>query len=172
MMITDEILLDLIDGRFSKEKADQIWLLIDEDSQIRKRYNELNSVDEALIDQPLKNPSTLFGERVMANLTKRFESKTFSFRSNGLLIAFGVIAGGLISAIVLLSNFPVTDIIPTSVKQITFQENTITFDPGSYINQDLFFKGLIYLNGFLGLFLFERAVLRPFFKQRRQHLTF
>ena len=115
--------------------------------------DELTSLDEALIDQPLKNPSTLFSDRVMANLTKRFESKPFSFWSNRLLIAIGVIVIGLISAFVLLSSFPATDIIPTSAKEFTFQENTITLDPGSFINQDLFFKGLIYLNGFLGLFL-------------------
>lgn len=171
MMITDEILLDLIDGRLPKEKADQIRVEISKDPLLRRRYEQLDVLDRVLAEQPLRSPSASFSKQVMANLSKRMASKPTMLWSKGLLIAIVVIGIGLVSAVVLLSNFPVSDIIPTDVQQITFKQNTLTFDPGAFINQQLFFKGLIYLNGFLGLFLFERAILRPFFKNRRQQFA-
>ena len=172
-MITDDILLDLIDGKITGEEATVLKNQISNDSELNQRYNHLMEVDSVLSNQPLSSPSMGFNAQVIAGLSKRFESKSFErFWGKSLFIAISLVAIGLISAIVLLSNYSLVDVLPTTTQEITIQEKTITFDPGSFINQDLFFKGLIYLNGFLGLFLLERAVFRPFFRQRRQRFSY
>ncbi len=172
-MITDNILLDLIDGKIIGEEASHLKSQIGNNPELSERFNQLKEVDNVLGDQPIKSPSFRFNELVIAGLSKKFESKSLErFWGKSLFIAIGLIAVGLISAIVLLSNYSLTDVLPTTTQEITIQQKTITFNPGEFINQDLFFKGLIYLNGFLGLFLLERAVFRPFFKHRRQRFSY
>jgi hypothetical protein len=89
-----------------------------------------------------------------------------------MFFALAIVLIVFVTASILLSNYSLGSVLPLeNGREITIQEKTFYIDPGKVFNQDLFFKGLIYLNAFLGLFLLEKAVFRPFFNQRKKHLS-
>jgi hypothetical protein len=177
-MITDKELLDFIDGNLSDAESEELKRIIDEHPEIKRRYEELSIVDNALTDQPLAQPSSNFAESVMSNLGKKVASAPLAYNGfwkKNLFVVITIVAIGLIAGMVLLSNSSLTDILPTiEPREITVSERTISIDPGklNFINQDLFFKGLIYLNAFLALYLLDRTVLKPYFRNRRQSYSF
>jgi len=171
-MITDEQLQEFIDGGVSEEQSALIRNALSTDIDLKNRFDRLRLVDQILHQQPLKSPSANFDQRVMANLSKKFATSSNKFWRLSLFVSIGVVLIGFIAAIILLGNYSLTEVFSTEVTQITFKNETINLTPNSIGYQDIFFKGLIYLNGILGLFLLERAVIRPFFRIRRQQLTF
>ena len=126
-----------------------------------------------LENQPPLNPSVSFNQKVMENLAKRIEVATArNIWKKNMFYALAIVLVVFITASILLSNYSLGNVLPLdNGREITIQEKTFYFNPGKVFNQDLFFKGLIYLNAFLGLFLLEKAVLRPFFNQRKRHLS-
>ena len=173
-MITEKEILQLIDGNLGPEESAKILREIEENADLKKKYDQLVATHKMLETSPLIKPSSHFTANVMNNLSKRFaeEVKTTLWGKH-MIVAVIVIAVGLVAAIALLSLPSLSGLVPQmELKEISLREQQIQFDPGSFINQDLFFRGLIYLNAFLGIFLLERAILRPFFQQRRQRMSF
>ncbi len=173
-MITEKEILELIDGSIKGQQADGLLQKINSDKKLNNVYQSLLKTHNMLGDQPLKAPSSSFNQKVMDNLSKRVDVATANgFWKKNLFFALTVVAIGFTAAIILLSSYSLGEVIPLdNAQEFTIQDKTIYFNPGKLFNQDLFFKGLIYLNAFLGIFLLERAVLRPFFTQRRKNLSF
>ena len=177
-MITDKELLEFIDGNLHQEETDEVRRAIERDPEIKSRYEALVSVDSLLAEQTESHPSSTFVENVMSNLNKRLAVNSMDYNSfwkKNLLVVSIIVVVGLVAAITLLSNFTLSGIFPTlQPQEITVTNRTISFDPGklNFINQDLFIKGIIYLNAFVAIFLLEKAVFRPFFRQRRQNYSF
>ena len=177
-MITDKELLEFIDGNLNREEAEQVKIAIESDLDLRNRYEALVSVDSLLSEQSEAQPSGSFVENVMSNLNKRIAVNALddnSFWKKNLLIVSIIVVVGLVAAITLLSNFTLSEIFPAlQPQEITVTNRTISIDPGkfNFINQDLFIKGMIYLNAFVAIFLLEKAVFRPFFRHRRQNYSF
>jgi len=174
-MITDKEILDLIDGNLIEDKANDLLNQINADEELKQRYNVLKTVDSSLINQNLPDVPNRFADMVMSNLNKKLTPEISNmdiFRKKNLFIVLGIIFMCFIAGVVLLSQFSLSQVLPTlEPQEITLQDKTISFDPGNFFNQEWFFKGFIYLNAFLTIFLFERAILRPYFKQRRQHYS-
>lgn len=175
-MITDKEILDLIDGNFKEDKANDLLNRINANEELKQRYIVLKSVDYSLANQNLPELPNRFTDMVMSNLYKKLAPEISNmniFRKKNLFIVLGIILVCFVAGVVLLSQFSLSQVLPAiDPQEITLQDKTISFDPGNFVNQEWFFKGFIYLNAFLALFLFERAILRPYFKQRRQHYSF
>ena len=172
-MITDKELLEYIDGNLTSIEANRVKMIIEQDADVRNRFETLSTVDSLLADQPEIKPATSFADNVMANLNKKLFVDYNTFWKKNLIVVIGIIFIGFIAAVVLLSSSTI-DLFPTlQPQQFTLSERTINIDPGkiNFFNQDLFIKGMIYLNAFLAIFLLERAVFRPLFKQKRQSYT-
>ena len=170
-MTTDKELLEFIDGNLSVEEADKIRNVIDHDDSVRNRYEILSSLDTMLSEQPQSSPSAAFAMNVMSNLNKRLAVDYSTFWKKNLAITISIVIIGFVAAIVLLSSTSLAELFPTlQAQEITISERTILLDPGkiNFFNQDLFIKGMIYLNAFLAIFLIEKAVFRPLFKHRKQ----
>lgn len=177
-MITDKELLEFIDGTLSHSQTDEIKKAIERDPELKSRYETLVSVDSLLAGQIESRPSSTFVENVMSNLDKRLAVNSLDYNSfwkKNLIIVSIVLIVGFVAAITLLSNFALSEIFPSiQPQEFTITDKTISIDPGflNFINQDLFIKGIIYLNAFVAIFLLEKAVFRPFFRQRRQNYSF
>jgi len=175
-MITDKEILDLIDGNLKGDKAIKLLNRINADKELKQRYNVLKSVDSSLTNQNLPDVPNRFTDLVMSNLYKKLAPEISNmdiFRKKNLFIALGIIFICFVAGIVLLSQFSLSQVLPViEPQEITLQDKIISFDPGNFVNQEWFFKGFIYLNAFLAIFLFEKAILRPYFKQRRQYYSF
>ena len=169
-MITDKKLLDLIDGNLDEQEEAQIKKLIEAEPDLRRRYETLLAVDATLVESVNTMPSSSFTENVMANLHKNF-AYTNSFWKKNLFMVIAIVSVVLVAGIILLSSPALSNIFPSiEPQQFTISERTISIDPGklNFINQDIFIKGFIYLNAVLVLFLLDRAVLKPYFRNRRQ----
>jgi hypothetical protein len=173
-MITDNELLDLIDGNLTSDKEKELRSVIENDPDLKARFELLTSVDMALIEQKELNPSISFTEMVMANLNKKLAPASIyhnGFWRKNLFVVGTIIVIVFFAGIMLLSIPSLSNVLPVVQPQdITIFERTINIDPGkiTFFNQELFIKGLVYLNAFLLLFLLDRAVLRPYFKNKSQ----
>ncbi len=175
-MIADKELLELIDGSLTGERAGRLMDMISNDETLRQRYTVFKNINLVLSDQALPETKPGFTELVMRKLpTAPFPEiiKPDLFWKKNLIMALGIIAVCIVAAMVLLSQFSLTEVIPSiEPQQIVLKEKTFTIDPGQMFRQELFFKGLIYLNAFLCIFLLEKAVLRPYFRHRRNQYAF
>ena len=172
-MIAEKELLELIDGKISGQEAYVLLNKINSDVTLKAKYQSLLKIHSMLEMQPPLSPSASFNQEVMENLARNIEVATTSnFWKKNMFFALTIVLVGFITASILLSNYSLGNILPLeNGREITIQEKTFYFDPGKVFDQDIFFKGLIYLNAFLGIFLFEKAVFRPLFKQRKRHLS-
>ena len=175
-MITDNEIQELIDGSLTEERAGLLRKQINGDEVLLQRYTVFKNIDSVLSDQALPETKPGFTESVMRNLPAAPLPETIKpelFWKRNLIMVLGIIAVCSVAALVLLSQFSLAEVIPSiEPQQIILKEKTFTIDPNIGFRQELFFKGLIYLNAFLCIFLLEKAVLRPFFKRRRQQYAF
>ncbi len=175
-MITDKELQELIDGSLSGERARQLMAQISDDEALLQRYSVFKNINSVLSDQAIPETKPGFTETVMRKLPASPLSEIIKpdlFWKKNLIMVLGIIAVCIVAAVVLLSQFSLTEVIPSiEPQQIILKEKTFTIDPGQMFRQELFFKGLIYLNAFLCIFLLEKAVLRPYFRHRRNQYAF
>ena len=177
-MVSDKELLDLIDGNLSEEKAKELRNIIDQDTELQRRFETLTVVDETISGIPESRPSVSFTDNVMSNLNKKLATAGLDYNGfwkKNLFVVLTLVIIGFVAGVVLLSNFSLSEIIPAiEPREVQISDRTFSIDPGSlnFIKQDLFFKGFIYLNAILALFLLDRAVLKPYFRSRRQSYTF
>jgi hypothetical protein len=172
-MIAEKELLELIDGKISGLEAHELLNKINDDANLKAQYQSLLKIHGMLEKQPPLSPSVSFNQNIMENLAKHIEVATARniWRRN-MFFAVAIVLVVFVTASILLSNYSLGNVLPLeNGREITIQEKTFYFNPGKVFDQDIFFKGLIYLNAFLGLFLLEKAVLRPFFSQRKRHLS-
>lgn len=178
MMITDKELLELIDGTLGDSEARKVREMIDQNPDIKRRFETLSAVDNALANQQVHEPSSSFTENVMTNLNKKLSAATFSYNGfwkKNLVLVVSLILLTLIAGALILSSSTLPDMMPSiEPQEITVSERTFSIDPGklNVIDKEIFFKGIVYLNAFLALFLLDRAVLKPYFKNRRQNYSF
>src|SRR5882724_8475773 len=101
--LTDDQLLNFLDGVGSEADRDSMKKLISSNTEIKKRAEELEAVHNFLQRQnKIENPSKNFTEKVMSGLHAR-PAFTFLSPRNGLLLLVGLmVASGL--AIVLDSS--------------------------------------------------------------------
>ena len=107
-MITDKEILDLIDGNFKEDKANDLLNRINANEELKQRYIVLKSVDYSLANQNLPELPNRFTDMVMSNLYKKLAPEISNmniFRKKNLFIVLGIILVCFVAGVVLLSQF-------------------------------------------------------------------
>ena len=170
--ITDELLLDYIDGSLSAEQAARVKEALN-DPGIAERLRELEQIDQLLHIQLLETPSKNFTSKVMANLYKPIADRPYYSRKNGFIVLtlalLTVIAGSLFmtESVVTIDLFNSVDLnqynAPIEMPEINMPEA---------VNLKILTDGLLFTMVILALLLLDRVVLRPFFRSRRTEMQF
>lgn len=177
-MVTDNEILDFIDGKLSPSDAMEFQKKLDSNEEFNLRFQNLQLVDKNLSEIPNMKPNRNFTDKVMVNLNRSMESAGVdlaSFWKKNLIVVIGIASIGLFAAVALMLIPGFTDILPAITPQeFSITDTTIRLDPGSMklFDGNLFIKGILYLNAIIILFLLEKAILKPFFRHRKQKFSY
>lgn len=164
--ITDDELLDFLDGNGNEGDRARIENSISADVTIRKRFEELQLVHRFLQTSTLSSPSKNFTQQVMGNLHSRPASFLLSPK-NGLILLVGLLIASLLALTLISSG--------------TFDQwhGLLPFDSSALKNKwvalpssvpfdiKVFVKGVVLINAALALLLLDRTILRPYFHRRK-----
>ncbi|MEM1407163.1 MAG: hypothetical protein AAGG59_10340 [Bacteroidota bacterium] len=167
--ITDEVLLDYIDGSLIQSEAIRIKAAINANPQLRARLEELRLPDQHLAGS-LESPSANFTDAVWSKISQA-KGNVPKFSLNSFLIVFAAMI-----TVVLGSYFMTDSIIDLDLSLKV--PNTVTEYvevPQVEIPQGISLKTvsqiLLYSLSFLLLLILDKAILKPYFKKRRELLT-
>ena len=171
MKVTEEIILKYLDGELSEEDSNQLRLIIESESEIKKLYERHKAIHQTLDEEPIQTPSASFADNVMdaVNLVTQSNGKLLKrLRFISLLLIVFVIATSLYY--LGINFYPTLGGMMTN--EITLREFTIDTQPAQQLlNSDALFKIVLYVNGVIGLFLLDRAVFKPYFARRRERYS-
>ncbi|ELR70325.1 hypothetical protein C900_04010 [Fulvivirga imtechensis AK7] len=172
LKITDELLLDYIDGSLTPEQTAQVNESLN-DPGTAERLKELKQIDQFLSTQILETPSRNFTSKVMANLHKPIVDQPYYSRRNGFIVLalalLTVIAGSMFmtESVVSIDLFNSIDLTrynaPIEIPQVNMPDT---------VNLKILTDGLLFTMVILALLLLDRVVLRPFFRSRRTEVQF
>jgi hypothetical protein len=167
IMLTDEQIFDILDGNANAELLHQHTQLLADSIVYQQYFSEFAALHADLADMPLEKPSADFTTNVLAALPvekpvfvsakKRVWSAKFMYGFLGTMIGILVMAIG-----VAIFYQPSTE---TNVEQ----PNQI-FELFNSFMTSYFTQIAVLLNLMVMLALFDRKVLRPYFKQRSMRL--
>jgi len=165
MKISEEILLDYIDGNLSDDEAKQVKIILDESRKWQEIFVELKELDKLLKTTKLKSPSQEFAGKVMMSI----ENTGLSIKRNGLFVLIlsflTIIAASyyMSGSAIQLTGFD-TDLISQQVKE---------YLPTNYLPQSINMKvinsTLLCGLSIFSLLVLDKAVLQPYFKNRRYY---
>ena len=171
MSITDEQLLDYLDGNLNDSESALIDKAVQEDIQLQTRLEQLKFVDSSLASMPAEHPSSNFVSQVM-NSVFRGSEEPESFFNRSRYFVLGLIGLALIGTLYFFAIKFYPDLSGIVADEVTIQDKTVDLSPANQIlNTDLIFKLVFYVNGIVGLLLFERAILKPYFMRRKQRFS-
>jgi hypothetical protein len=163
---TEEKLLDYLDGRLSSEEVKKLEALLQEQSELKTRLESLRSLQGMLKGVKMEQPSRNFTQQVMSKLDQYPLRSSLSIR-NGIFLLVGVLVAALLSAFLVSSGVfdsATTVIDLNSVKtpvEITKEPlPSFRFDGKWVVN------AIVVLNLVLAWLVLDRAILKPYFKQR------
>lgn len=164
--ITDNELLDFLDGNGDERDRARIEKSISSDLTVKKRLEELRLVHQFLQGNTLSSPSKNFTQRVMSNLHARPASSILSPK-NGLILLAGLLIASLLALTLTSSGafdqwhgFLPFDSSPLKNKWVTLP-SSVPFDI------KVFVKVVVLINAALALLLLDRTILRPYFQRRK-----
>jgi hypothetical protein len=171
LIITDELLLDLIHHRLEKEAETRVLEAIDTQPMLSARLQALQE-EENLLAAILKTKAPAnFSRRVMEALAQPVPGVVPGYLRRqslilltGILLALGLITWYLGQGQVDLSA--ISGWIPSGIEVANRQLPTQPIKKVLQNNQVLDYT--IYAGLFLALLLFDRAVLKPYFGKRNQ----
>lgn len=162
-MLTDEQIFDILDGCADAEVLQQHTHLLASSVVYLQYFNELAAIHSDLADMPLEKPSADFAANVLAAIPaekpafalvkKRTWSTKFMYGFFGTMVA--VFLTTIVVAIIYQPSSETTIKLPTQV--VGFFNGFMT----SYFIQIAILVNLMVL-----LVVFDRKILRPYFKQR------
>lgn len=168
--IEDEKLLELIDGRLPAAEAKELKNQFELDPALKARYQELALVNTDLGQLPVHEAGSNLESRIMATISNLSLEPSFSkSRWISLIIIAVAFAGGIyllsfgleVSILESLQGLSPSVIDNQPVVNLTLES----------IDSNLLLNGFMYLNAFICLFLLEKSVMRPFFKNRRHNYS-
>jgi hypothetical protein len=171
MSITDEQLLDYINGDLSDTQVEQIRQIINLNTEVKDRYETLKISESKLGELLIQSPSSNFVSRVMSSVLEGAEAhEKFFNRSRYFVIA--LIGLALIGTIYFFTIQFYPTLSGLFVEELTISDKTVDLSPAKQLlDTDLIFKLVFYVNGIVGLLLFERAILKPYFMRRKQRFA-
>lgn len=158
--ITDEVLLNYIDGLLPEAQVEQVEAVLERDTKIRDRINALKLAD-SLMKESMEHPAVGFTEKVWGNIAGA--RTVYKFDPNSFLIIFSALLT------VFLGSYFITD---SMVEMNLWNLENYIQMPELNILEEVNFKLLsqilLYILSFLILLLLDRIFLRPYFKRRRE----
>ncbi|MEM6524060.1 MAG: hypothetical protein AAGF85_06695 [Bacteroidota bacterium] len=163
--ITDEVLLDYIDGALDKADEQFIKKQLQSDMQLRARLHDLKKADKHLMGDIL-HPSVNFTDTVWKKISNMGSAPRLSL--NGLLIVLAAMV-----TVVLGSYFMTDSIIDINLNvgvpsSVTEYVKVPEVELPKGINLKIISQILLYSISFLLLLILDRAILKPYFRRRRQ----
>ncbi len=169
--LTDDQLLDFIDGKGNEAERDSIKKLISSNVEVKKRVDELQAIHNFLQRQnKIEQPSKNFTEKVMSGLHAR---PSFSFLSprNGLLLLIGLmVASGLAIMLVSAGSFDQWHTI-FKIGQVPIKNNLLKLPAAIPFDLKLIVKIFVMINIVIAFVLLDRTILRPIFQKRAERLV-
>jgi len=169
--ITDDQLLNFLDGSSSEAERDNIKKLISSNLELKKRAEELQIIDNFLQRQnKIETPSKNFTEKVMSGLHAQ-PSFTFLSPRNGFLLLVGlIVASGL--AVVMASTNSFDQWHPFfNLDQIPLKNNWVKLPTSIPIDVKQVVKLFVMVNIVIGFILLDRTILRPIFQKRAERFN-
>jgi len=169
--ITDDQLLNFLDGVGSEAERDGTKKLISANADVKKRVDELQAVHSFLQNQnKIENPSKNFTEKVMSSLHAR---PSFSFLSprNGLLLLVGLmVASGLAIMLLTSGSFDQWHTF-FNLGQIPLKNNWVKLPSSIPFDPKLTVKVFVIVNIIIAFVLLDRTILRPIFQKRSERFS-
>jgi len=171
--ITDNDLLEYIDGRMAAEAAKSIKVQIDADPELKAQYDALVEVDKHLQQLPVQKISEGFTSRVMANLYNIKYQPSSYFQKRNLMTLLSILCGVVIGIYILSSSLTnITFFENLNINPIGIQEQEIDLNPFlNFFTSDIFIKVFVFFDLLLALFLLDVGVLKPYFKNRSNRMS-
>lgn len=171
--ITDDLLLDYIDGLLDEAQNLRIKHEIGRNDELRERYEYLSKMDDHLQQLTISTPPDTFTSNVMEGLSHSIYQINRKSRFNGLLVLMLGVLTVVIGAVFIsqgwsdmrFNQYLDISTISEAVK-LPSNEVSLVFDL-SIVTQ-----GLLFLIGVLSLLIFDKVVLKPYFRQRRAQLNY
>ena len=166
--LTDDLLLNFLDGTGSEAERDSVKKLISSNAEVKKRVEELQVVHVFLQKQnKMEHPSKNFTEKVMSNLHARPSFALLSPR-NGLLLLIGlIVASGLAIMLVSSGSFDQWHAF-FNIGQVPIKNNWITLPTSIPFDLKITVKIFVMINVVIGFVLLDRTILRPIFQKRAE----
>lgn len=171
MTIDDNKLLELIDGMLSNEEESQLHDRISADPLLRSKYEFLQSMDRSIASGMMHDAPGSLGPSVMKSIKEMQSLSSRSIEINKWIsLILLILTIGTIILFLATSFHPY--LFDASQGNITIRN--FSFDLGPVLNlfnSVYLFKIIFYMTGVIGLFLFEHAVLKPFFERRKHRIS-
>lgn len=159
-IFTDEQLLDYLDGNLTPVVADSINKALKKDASLASRLAELKRLDDVLSNIQLKSPSGHFVFNVMYDLDKA-EAK---IRKGGLFIVLAALLTVIIGSYYMVG----TALDVSGMQTIDYLSSVKNYMPDQINLKNVNSLALLVIS-FIALMVFDRAVLKPYFHNRRVH---
>ncbi len=167
-MLTDDQIFDILDGNADAEALQKHAHLLANSVVYQQYFNELAAIHKDLTDMPLEKPSPAFTANVLAGLPAEMPAVVLiKKRAWSTKFMYGIF-GTMI--IVLLMAIGVAIFYQPSSETTVEQPDQI-FELFNGFMTSYFTQIAILLNLMVLLALFDRKVLRPYFKQRNISLS-
>ena len=171
MKLAEETILNYLDGRLDEKERQEFLRTMESDQELKALFEHYRDIHSTLEEEQLPSPSPGFADRVMETVYQLQAARTRFFNRNRLFV-IGLIGIILITSAYYLSIQFYPTLGSSVANDITMREFTVDLNPAkTFLNSDVLFKIVFYVNGVIGLFLFDRAVLKPYFTRRRERYS-
>ena len=171
MKLDEENILNYLDGHLNEDEEKDFLLAMERDEELKKLFEHHQEIHTTLETATLPSPSPGFADRVMNAVYQLHATRTRFFNRSRLFV-ISLIAIILLTTAYYLSIQFYPTLGDTVANDITMREFTVNLNPAkSFLNSDVLFKIVFYVNGVIGLFLLDRAVLKPYFTRRRERYS-
>jgi len=163
-MLTDEQIFDILDGHANPEVLQAHQALMLNSLTYQQYFKELEAIHLDLVDMSLERTSVNFTENVLAAVVQEkpvlVPVKRKAWSGKLLFVFFGIMISLFIVTIISLLSYS------SPVEMIQIRPNLIPKGFKDFLIQD-FTKVAVLANLIILLVLFDKRVLRPYFKHRR-----
>jgi hypothetical protein len=164
--ISEDQLLDYLDGTLNPTEAEEVKQALAQSPLLQKRYDMLRALHSQLQNLKVEEPSRNFTNVVMGRLNQYPLQKGFSFLNSILLLAGVLIAVAIATLLVSKGFFDgSTSINLNEIDIPKLQEQKL---PSFSIDGKLMVNIIIILNLAIAFVVLDRAILKPYFRNRLQ----
>jgi hypothetical protein len=164
----EDKLLSYLDNTLASVERSNIETLLEHDSNLKERFNELQAMHVLMRRTKLDLPSSNFTRLVMTRLDHAPASSIRSIR-NGIFLVIGVlITVGISAALISMGTFDSASTL-VDLNQLEVTDKLIDQQlPSFTIDGKKLVQGIIVLNLAIAFVVLDRAILKPYFQRRMQ----